>query len=140
MARTEKNSKGWYNDERTKQKVDWKEGFDFGAQDGSLDKEGFDGKNVWPTKESLPEFESTMREWYSIMEQLSRKLTAAMAIGLGLPYNFFFEHFDECHTSYERLNYYPTCPEPEKHMSISPHTDAGAVTVLSQGPFMVRSL
>ena len=81
-----------------------------------------------------------MRAWFLTMEELSRKLIACMALGLGLKFDHFFPEFDGCHTSYERLNYYPTCPEPEKHMSISPHTDAGAVTVLSQGPFMVRSL
>eukprot|EP01050_Picozoa_sp_SAG11_P014800 SAG11_NODE_1859_length_4157_cov_6.963282_3_plen_96_part_00 len=43
VRRTAKNSKGWYDDELTKQRVDWKEGFDVGAQNGSLDLAGLDG-------------------------------------------------------------------------------------------------
>lgn len=38
---------GWFDDELTKQKLDWKEGFDIGAQDGSLDLVGLDGANQW---------------------------------------------------------------------------------------------
>ena len=115
LARTLQNSKGWYNDEQTKQKVDWKEGFDIA---------------VTPV----------MRRYFGVMEQLARKLVACMALGLGLPHDHFFAHFDAVHSSYLRLNHYPVCPEPEKHRAISEHTDAGAVTVLSQGPYMVRSL
>ena len=36
---------GWYDDELTKQRVDWKQGFDVGAQDGDLDGQGLDGVN-----------------------------------------------------------------------------------------------
>ena len=48
VRRTASNSKGWYDDELTKQKRDWKEGFDVGAQNGSLDVSGLDGENQWP--------------------------------------------------------------------------------------------
>ena len=143
VLRTETNSKGWYDDERTKRKVDWKEGFDLGAQDGSLDKPGLDGRNVWPDETAgrgVPGFQRTMRSYFAAMEDLARKLTACMALGLGLPHDHFAPAFDDVHSSYLRLNYYPRCPEPDKHRSISRHTDAGAVTVLTQGPYMVQSL
>ena len=140
LARTLQNSKGWYNDEQTKQKVDWKEGFDMGAQDGDFDGKGLDGFNVMPSSAALPRFTPVMRRYFGVMEELARKLVACMALGLGLPYYHFFANFDAVHSSYLRLNHYPVCPEPGKHRAISEHTDAGAVTVLSQGPYMVQSL
>eukprot|EP00164_Ancoracysta_twista_P015488 GFYU01025609.1.p1 GENE.GFYU01025609.1~~GFYU01025609.1.p1 ORF type:complete len:415 (-),score=102.03 GFYU01025609.1:92-1303(-) len=131
FKRTESNSKGWYDDEFTKQRLDWKQGFDFGAQDGSLDTKGLDGWNQWPSRDSLPHFEGTMRRYFSEMEELSRILIAGMALGLGLPSSYFESAFER-HSSYLRLNYYPRCPDPDSHKAISHHTDAGGVTVLTQ--------
>jgi len=51
IRRTQQNSRGYYDDELTKGKLDWKRGYDFGAQDGSLDHEGLDGYNQWPSQE-----------------------------------------------------------------------------------------
>jgi isopenicillin N synthase-like dioxygenase len=139
VRRRADNSKGWYNNELTKQKVDWKEGFDLGAQDGTLDKTGLDGYNVWPAKPE--QFESTMREYFARMEALSRYILAAMTVGLGEGPAALIREFDSAHSSYLRLNYYPVCPDPSKHWSISEHSDAGALTILTQGPnFDVRSL
>ena len=42
VKRQADNSRGWFDDELTKQKLDWKECFDFGAQDGHLD-----GTRMW---------------------------------------------------------------------------------------------
>lgn len=132
IKRSSENSKGWYDDELTKNRVDWKEGLDVGAQEGLLDGRGLDGYNQWPDDSfGLPHFESTVREYYDESLRVSRVLLRAMAAGLGMP----AEHFDEDfarHTSYLRMNYYPRCPRPAEHMCISPHTDAGALTVLSQ--------
>ena len=122
--------------------MDWKEGFDVGAQDGSLDKRGLDGVNQWPDEEkyeSIKGFQATLREYYEACTKFARTLTCAMTAGMGLPAESLVKkHFDDCHSSYLRMNFYPTCPEPDKHMSISEHTDAGAVTVLTQS--MVQSL
>jgi len=138
MKRTVKNSRGFADDELTKQKVDWKELLDIGAQDGSMDKSGLDGWNQWPTAQfQLPEFEPTVREWFAACRHLSCTLVGAMAVGLGLDNKYLLKDFDE-HTSFVRFNYYPVCPRPDKHKAISHHTDAGAVTVLSQSE--VKSL
>eukprot|EP01062_Namystynia_karyoxenos_P067075 TRINITY_DN60977_c0_g1_i1.p1 TRINITY_DN60977_c0_g1~~TRINITY_DN60977_c0_g1_i1.p1 ORF type:complete len:380 (+),score=115.22 TRINITY_DN60977_c0_g1_i1:69-1142(+) len=138
IKRTQQNSRGWADDELTKQRRDWKELLDIGAQDGSLDKSGLDGHNQWPDPSfGLPDFEPVMRRWFEACRQLSARLVDAMGLGLGLPAGFFAPEFTE-HTSYLRLNYYPTCPDPDGHLSISHHTDAGAVTVLTQS--MVKSL
>ena len=149
VRRTESNSKGWYDDELTKQRVDWKEGYDIGAQDGSLDLKGLDGFNQWP---EMAGFEATIREYFALIEELSARLTGCMALGLGMDAEYFASEFDGCHSSYLRLNHYPPCPQlpagsdtsradasvwddssgDVDPWSISHHTDAGAVTVLHQ--------
>ena len=45
----ELRSSNRYDDELTKRRVDWKQGFDVGAQDGSLDTRGLDGFNQVPS-------------------------------------------------------------------------------------------
>ena len=118
LRRTDTNSKGWYDDELTKQKRDWKEGFDIGAQDGNLDKAGLDGLNQWP--KNLDGFENVIRDYFEACESFARSLTCAMTVGLGLkPEALVQDHFDNVHSSYLRMNYYPRCPEPESHMAIS---------------------
>lgn len=134
IKRSATNSKGWYDDELTKNKRDWKEGFDMGAQLGSLDGVGLDGFNQWPDASfNLPHFESTCREYFVAVEHLARLLASAMSVGLGMPADHFAPELDK-HTSFMRLNYYPRCPDPDSNMCISPHTDSGVLTVLTQSP------
>ena len=100
VKRTKSNSKGWFDDELTKQKLDWKEGFDIGAQDGSLDLSGLDGANQWPDEsavgaDSIVGFQSTVKEYYAACEAFARSLTCAMTAGLGMPSEILVEkHFD----------------------------------------------
>ena len=79
--RTRMNSRGYYDEELTKTVLDWKEVFDIGAQDGSLDKKGLDGYNMWPG-EPL-NFEIVMRKWFSEMVKLSDVLLEAIAKSFG---------------------------------------------------------
>ena len=142
VKRTVENSWGWFDDELTKQKLDWKEGYDMASQDGSLDKRGLEGVNQWPDESAFPSidgFQATLREYYYECEKLARTLTCAMTLGLGLPSESLVgPEFDNRHTSMLRMNYYPICPDPTANQAIGPHTDAGAVTVLTQSP--VKSL
>lgn len=39
-------------------------------------------------------------------------------------------YFGKNHTSFLRLNHYPPCPSPESELGISPHFDAGLLTIL----------
>ena len=115
IRRTEENSKGWYDDELTKQRRDWKEGFDVGAQDGDLDKAGFDGLNQWPN--DMDDFIRGPRLFSR--ESFARSLTCAMTVGLGLkPEALVQDHFDSVHSSYSN-ELLSKCPEPESHMAIS---------------------
>ena len=63
-------------------------------------------------------------------------------MNLGMPAQHLAESFHPQHTSFGRINYYPTCPTPESpaglalptrgHLAINHHTDSGALTVLLQ--------
>jgi isopenicillin N synthase-like dioxygenase len=136
IRRNQTNSRGYFDDELTKNKLDWKRCFDVGAQDGSLDNQGLDGQNQWPIAEEHVTFEETIREYYSQMEELSKFLLGAICKSLGVESTELDENFDGNHTSYLRLNYYPICDEPESHMAIHRHTDAGALTILYQDDYV----
>ena len=130
IKRNQGNSRGYFNDELTKNQLDWKECFDFGAQDGALDATGRDGFNQWPSEKCL-DFETTMRLYFSTMKTLSAVLCSAIATGLDLPADHFKSFFEK-HTSFLRLNYYRKCPTPDDTMAVHHHTDAGALTILLQ--------
>jgi isopenicillin N synthase-like dioxygenase len=132
IRRNQKNSRGYLDDELTKNKIDWKRCFDFGAQDGSLDNEGMDGKNQWPSTLDHDLFQPTMRNYFREMESLSKVLLEAICVSLGMEKDLLNQYFEGNHTSYLRLNYYPPCPNPDDHQGIYHHTDAGALTILYQ--------
>mmetsp|Transcript_12237 Transcript_12237/g.17823 ORF Transcript_12237/g.17823 Transcript_12237/m.17823 type:complete len:346 (+) Transcript_12237:89-1126(+) len=136
IRRNEQNSRGYFDDELTKNKLDWKRCFDFGAQNGHLDEEGMDGMNQWPSKEEHEHdtFEFTMKEYFYKMEHLSETLLSALCQSLGMKPDSLKEDFEGNHTSYLRLNYYPKCPTPEENLAVHHHTDAGALTILYQDP------
>ena len=132
IKRNQQNSRGYFDDELTKEKLDWKRCFDFGAQDGSLDNEGLDGSNQWPSKDEHPTFERVMRQYFHQMEHLSEILLGAICQSLQMNSDALKHNFDGNHTSYLRLNYYPRCPDPSSNLAIHHHTDAGALTILYQ--------
>jgi len=144
IKRNSGNSRGYFDDELTKQTRDWKEAIDIGAQDGDLDgKSAVDGYNQWPDGD--PAFRADITAYFAQMEHLSRTLCRALAVGLGEKEGFFDPLFDK-HTSYLRINHYPPCPNPvgadfplhspdaetEGYLAINRHTDAGVLTVLRQ--------
>ena len=117
IRRTQQNSRGYFDDELTKKKLDWKRCFDFGAQDGSLESKGMDGSNQWPLESEHATFRKTMIDYFGIMENLSKVLLSAMCKSLGFPQEALDTFFPQ-HTSYLRLNYYPLCPDPESNLAI----------------------
>jgi isopenicillin N synthase-like dioxygenase len=139
--RTADNSRGYFDDELTKQTLDWKEAIDIGAQDGSLDgRSSVDGFNQWPVDDD--NFRRDVQKYFGHMTNLSRTLCQALALGLGERADFFDALFAK-HTSYLRINHYPPCPSPvasdfplhspdpktEGYLGINRHTDAGVLTV-----------
>mmetsp|Transcript_7631 Transcript_7631/g.19090 ORF Transcript_7631/g.19090 Transcript_7631/m.19090 type:complete len:397 (+) Transcript_7631:27-1217(+) len=143
IKRTEQNSRGFFDDELTKQTRDFKEGFDFGAQDGDLaGRSVVDGYNQWPEGEEG--FRRACEDYYNHLTGLSRVLLGAMSVGMGQPRGFFDWQF-KAHSSFLRLNYYPVCPNPvgadfpvrspgeqEGVLGVNRHADAGLVTILRQ--------
>lgn len=134
IMRSELNPWGYYDQELTRNTPDWKEIFDYGPTDGD--------KLVprWPP--GLPTFRAAVEAYYQACEQLGLRLLGALAANLGVCSTTLNRHFQETHTSFVRLNYYPPCPEPEApgdnstpasgHLGLNPHTDAGVLTVLLQ--------
>eukprot|EP01127_Copromyxa_protea_P013775 TRINITY_DN372_c0_g1_i2.p1 TRINITY_DN372_c0_g1~~TRINITY_DN372_c0_g1_i2.p1 ORF type:complete len:316 (-),score=58.59 TRINITY_DN372_c0_g1_i2:68-1015(-) len=118
VRRTVTNSRGYFDDEYTQQKIDWKEGFDFGDTDNEVD-----GSSVWPEGEE--EFKSVMLKYFATMKKLSEVI-----LGLGQPRDALKPFFGEEHTSFLRLNRYPPCPTYDKDLGVSPHKDAGVLTIL----------
>lgn len=83
---------------------------------------------------SLPSpFRETL-ECYSIETQtLASKIIDCLGQALGEETRKYFkEYFEERINQAVRINYYPPCPEPEKVIGLSPHSDGDALTILLQ--------
>ena len=143
--RKEGNSRGYFDDELTKQKRDWKQCLDFGVpgsrdwnlQDNDPENLCLDGWNQLPPTDILPDFRPTVTRYFDACAQLSDRIAILMAKGLGQDENSdILQHLRENHSSYLRSNYYPPCvmtdESGEKPLGISPHQDAGFLTVLLQ--------
>eukprot|EP00521_Asterionellopsis_glacialis_P016347 CAMPEP_0195301076 /NCGR_PEP_ID=MMETSP0707-20130614/28688_1 /TAXON_ID=33640 /ORGANISM="Asterionellopsis glacialis, Strain CCMP134" /LENGTH=397 /DNA_ID=CAMNT_0040363931 /DNA_START=44 /DNA_END=1237 /DNA_ORIENTATION=+ len=155
--RNERNARGFFDDELTKQRRDWKEAIDIGVPgsrdwstpDNNSENACLDGFNQFPHAEDLPNFRPTIVKYFEACSKLSDELAILMAEGLGCKEETM-DHQDDTddlslvgslrrhHTSYLRMNYYPVCPsttetdgEPQP-LGISPHKDAGFLTVLVQ--------
>lgn len=143
VKRSESNSRGYANDELTKQRLDQKEIYDLGpgSSDASdLSAEALrdlqiDGFNQWVSAEALPDFRNTIEEYFEASYNLSMSLMRSIAEHLpcfGYNRTFFDQQFNQ-HSSIFRLNHYPTS-EADAGLGISRHTDAGVLTVLWQDP------
>jgi isopenicillin N synthase-like dioxygenase len=90
----------------------------------------------------MPEFRSAVLDYYAECEALAFRLLIAVANNLGVASQCLLAGFLPEHSSFLRLNYYPTCPTPERpqgiatpsagHLGLNHHTDAGALTLLLQ--------
>lgn len=132
ILRKPDNLRGYFDQELTKQKLDWKEVFDYGAENTTNDSGlKVDGGNLWP--EGMSEFKSTLIHFYQSMYDLSQELVLAMFASLNVdPKELQKETKGSYDTSIFRLNLYPACPDPNKHLGVGPHTDSGSLTVLLQ--------
>ena len=136
VKRTQNNSRGFADDELTKQKRDWKEIFDFGGpREDNLENAAKDGWNQWP--DNPKEFKTVMQRYFAANVELAKVLMNAISWSLNIDPKYFREAFAD-HTSFARLNYYPVLPSSvnaSQSLGISRHTDAGGLTILWQdGP------
>lgn len=143
--RNEGNSRGYFDDELTKQRRDWKECLDFGVpgsrnwdiQDNEPSNLCLDGWNQLPSLEDLPKFRPTVTKYFDACAKLSDRIAILMAKGLGEDENTkILEELRSNHSSYLRTNHYPICNEVDgegrRPLGISPHQDAGFLTILLQ--------
>lgn len=129
VRRDADNPWGYYDEELTKNRRDWKEIYDFGPADGAT------LKPRWPTGHLRLRFEPIVRAYYANCRMLALRLLSAMASNLGVGASYLAQGFDEAHTSFLRLNYYPQCTLAagnEHPYGVGEHTDAGALTLLLQ--------
>jgi len=146
VVRTKNNARGWYNRELTKTTRDMKEVFDFGYKpyperpDKDPSNRTRDGVNQWPDAGLCPDFRSTMWEYFQACEHIALELLEVVGEGLGVSPDRLTRDFVNKHTSFLRLNYFPSYDplygdqqaSAGGHLGIHQHSDAGALTVLLQ--------
>ncbi|KAJ3681862.1 hypothetical protein LUZ60_014435 [Juncus effusus] len=90
-----------------------------------------DSRNLrfWPS--IPPTFKDTLDNYSSHVNQISNSLLAISAQNLGLKPDTFT---NKCKDSVQsvRINYYPKCPQADKVMGFSPHSDADLLTLVLQ--------
>jgi isopenicillin N synthase-like dioxygenase len=92
------------------------------------------GKTQWPSRELLPAFEVTMKDYIARLQRVTVAVNHAFALSLDLSEDYFdglYQHPDMTLT----MNFYPPV-DPSKlkatQWSFSPHADYTAFTVLLQ--------
>ncbi|KAF3676327.1 Protein SRG1 [Capsicum annuum] len=73
----------------------------------------------------------TIEEYSEEIKELTMKVLKLLGKTLGIEEEVVKSFFEEGKQSM-RMNYYPPCPQPDKVMGISPHSDASALTILLQ--------
>ena len=72
-----------------------------------------------------------MESYAKELKKVSDCLLELMAKDLGLDQKTLTDLFSEGHQSI-RMNYYPPCPQADKALGLSPHSDAVGLTLLLQ--------
>ncbi len=141
MRRSRDNAWGYYDEELTKNRPDWKEIFDYGAEHDPdrASPAHSDGTNRWPPGE--PAIRRALLHHHAECVRLGRLLSSALSVSLGFAPDRLAPFF-EGDSSFVRLNHYPVCETPaapdsaplpeEGHLGVHPHSDAGALTILYQ--------
>jgi len=136
VLRTRDNPWGFYHNELTKNQRDKKEVFDY-TTDG-VDPI-YESENRWP--DVTTPFKVTLSDYRDAVTKLGLSLLEAFCVGLDLPADFMRADFENDHTGFIRLNYYPVKEPlaqsnienmPVADLGVHHHTDAGALTVLMQ--------
>ena len=141
VRRTRENAWGYFDRELTKNRPDWKEVFDYGAERDPADPDArhSDGLNRWP--EAAPELKPILLRHHASCERIALGLLRAISASLGFERDRL-DGFFAGHSSFVRLNHYPRCDEPAPpdadwfpargRLGVHHHTDAGALTILYQ--------
>jgi len=88
--------------------------------------------NLFPAEDILPHFRSSMELYHAEMTQLARRLMRPFALGLGLPGDFFAEHFERPTALLRPLHYAAFKSQPEQGLfAAGAHSDYGVLTILA---------
>ncbi|MEM0953826.1 MAG: 2OG-Fe(II) oxygenase family protein [Pseudomonadota bacterium] len=126
IERSAENVWGYYDQELTKNRRDWKEIFDVGPPATAGPLAGSEPQ--WPDQPG--DFRAVVELVYVALQSVALELLSGISEALGMPPQALDDGFRHDASSFLRLNHYPPCAAPEANLGISPHTDAGAVTVL----------
>jgi isopenicillin N synthase-like dioxygenase len=138
IERTADNPWGFYDRELTKNVRDWKQILDVGPD---VPTAGLDAARAqWPA--DMPSLQPALHAFTRECERVAQRLLEAICVNLGMPAHHLDACFGSAQTSFLRLNWYPTCPDPAPadspttpahgQLGIHHHTDSGALTVLLQ--------
>jgi isopenicillin N synthase-like dioxygenase len=146
LARSEENSRGYYNNELTKNIRNIKEVFDFKFKinpnlsddhDVNLTQDGW---NQWPDIDGSESFKKMLNDYYGQCGIVALRLLEVLTTNLGAPVETLKGDFHPRHSSFLRLNFYPvtdplasgmgveTNSADTGNMGVHHHTDAGALT------------
>jgi isopenicillin N synthase-like dioxygenase len=147
MSRGGRAWRGWFpvGGELTAGVPDHKEGLYLGAELPPGDPRVLEGRplhgpNLWPA--SPPELRPAVEEWMAAMTELGHTLMRGLALGLGLPGEWFADHLTSDPVVLFRIFHYPPVPAPAEGWGVAEHTDYGLLTILAQdhhGGLQVRS-
>lgn len=137
MAKGGRTWRGWFPEdgELTAGMPDAKEGFYFGADLPADDPRVVAGRllhgpNLWPVRPF--ELRPAVETWMTEMRALANGLVAAMAVGLGLPGDWFARHLTAEPTELFRIFRYPSVVDADRRWGVAEHTDYGLLTILAQ--------
>ncbi|KAL8468362.1 hypothetical protein ACS0TY_031546 [Phlomoides rotata] len=74
----------------------------------------------------------TLEAYISELQKISRAILGLIAEALNMNARELEEEMFENGMQSMRMTYYPPCPEPDKVMGLTPHSDASGITILLQ--------
>ena len=125
-------------DERTQGKSDWRDQIDIGPEGQALQMSENDppwlrliGPNQWP--QAIPEMPAVIETWAERMRHVSMELFRALALGLGLTYNYFDSLMVPNPYFRIKISRYPVQPDPATaRQGLGLHHDSGLFTLIMQ--------
>ncbi|CAM8980012.1 unnamed protein product [Rhodiola kirilowii] len=90
--------------------------------------------NLFPPilQKHAPKYCETIGEYARHIDALVRSVLSLMSLGLGLEQDCLEIKIGEKYVLRAHTNYYPPCPDPDRTMGLSVHTDINALTILRQ--------
>ena len=135
MAHGGKAWRGWFplGGEVTSGVPDRKEGIYFGQELGDDDQEviaglALHGRNLFPMQ--VPELRDAVLAWLEALTALGHTVMTGVALGLGLPADWFRTHLTDDPTVLFRVFRYPM--DGPGDWGVAQHTDYGLLTLLLQ--------